>query len=87
MKAVTIMAPRKRLTAFGKAGHERQYREPGDGRYRRDDPDPRRVDPDRLQPHREERQIGAAEAEHRGVKQRQSHRELLGHGLRWSGDL
>ena len=27
------------------------------------------IDPDRLQPHREERQIGAAQAERRAVKQ------------------
>ena len=35
------------------------------------------VDPDRLQPHREERQMGADQAEQRAVKQRQPRRESL----------
>ena len=74
----TIMRAAQRLAPFGEAGHERQDREPRHRRNRRDDPDPRRVDPDRLQPHREERQMGADQAEQRAVKQRQPRRESLG---------
>ena len=77
----------QRLAPFGKAGDERQRRKPrhrGDGR---NNTDPRRVDPDRLQPHREERQMGADEAEQRAVKQRQPRGESPGGRLRCDGDL
>ena len=77
----------QRLTPFGQAGHERQDRKSRHGRHRRDDPDPRGIDPDRLQPHREERQIGAAEPEQRAVKQRQPRRESPGLVPRCDGDL
>jgi hypothetical protein len=76
-----------RLTPFGKAGHERQNREPRHRRNCRDDPDPRRVDSNRLQPYREKRQVGAQEAKQRGVKQRQPRRESAGRHLRCDGDL
>ena len=45
------------------------------------------IDPDRLQPDREERQMGADQAEQRAVKQRQPRRESPGRALRCDGDL
>ncbi len=58
----------QRVTPFGEAGHERQNCEPGHRGNGGDDADPRRVDPDRLEPHREERQMGADQSEQRAVK-------------------
>ena len=76
----------QRLPLFGKARHEWQEREPRHRRDRRDDPDPERVDPDRLQPHREKRQMGPHHAKHRAVEQRQPCRESPGGLLRSDGD-
>ena len=61
----------QRVAPFGKAGHDRQDREPRDRGHRRDDPDPAGIDADRLQPHREKRQVAADEAEQGAVEQRQ----------------
>ena len=53
----------------------------------RDHPYPKCIDPDRLQPDREKRQMGADHAEHRAVKQRQPGGELPRRALRSDGDL
>ena len=77
----------QRPAPFSEAGHQRQNREPRHRRNCRDDPDPRCVDPDRLQPHREKRQMGAGEAKHCAVKQRQPGCKSPGRRLRCDADL
>jgi hypothetical protein len=72
---------------FRKACDERQQCEARHGGRRGDHPDPRGINPDRLQPNREERQIGAAQTERRAVKQPQPNRESPGVALRCDGDL
>ena len=77
----------QRPVPFGKAGYQWQNREPRHRRNCRDDSDPRRVNPDRLQPHREKRQLRAREAKHCSVEQRQPRRESPGRRFRCGGDL
>jgi hypothetical protein len=75
------------LAAFRKARHQRKDREPGHRGDRRDETYPKRIDPDRLQPYREKRQVGAGHPEQRGVKQRHPGRETAGCILRSCGEL
>ena len=75
------------LTPFRKARHQRQHRKSGHRGNGRDQPYPKRIDPDRLQPDREKRQMGAGHAEQRAVEQRHPRRELLRCVLRSDGDL
>ncbi len=58
----------ERMAPFGESGHKGQNGEARHRRDRRDDPDPESIDPDRLQPNREKRQMGAHHTEHRAVK-------------------
>ena len=75
----------QRVTPLGKAGDEGQH---GEARHRGnggDDADPGRIDADRLQPHREVRQMGADQPEAGGIDQRQRASESPGGGS--GGDL
>jgi hypothetical protein len=79
--------PAQGLAPFRKAGHQRKHRKPGHRGDGRDQPYPKRINPDRLQPDREKRQVGAGHAEQRAVKQRHPRRETPGCTLRSDGDL
>jgi hypothetical protein len=75
------------LTPFREAGHQRQRRKPGHRWHGRDQPYPKCIDSDRLQPDREKRQMGAGHSEQGAVKQRHPSRETPGCILRSDGDL
>jgi len=58
----------QRIAPFGQAGDERQGGKSRQRRHCGNNTDPRRVDPDGLQPHREKRQLGAPQSKQRAVK-------------------
>jgi hypothetical protein len=75
------------VMAFGEGGHQRQNGEARHGGDGDDDTDPRRLDPDGLQPHREERQMSSEHPEQGAVKKPERAGKLTRRSIRYHGDL